>query len=173
MTAIGEYRPLDLPTRPATAAGRLRWALADGATVILRDLTHLRRAPGQLVGALAFPLVMVVLFGCVFGSAIQVPGGDCRSFLLPGLFAMTAFTGVMATSQVVAGDIQRGVMDRFRSMPMARSAVAFGQTGVEIITGVVATVLMACCGLAVGWRAVRTPGTSGRASRCCCSSATR
>jgi ABC-2 type transport system permease protein len=58
----------------------------------------------------------------------------------------------MATSQTVASDIQRGVMDRFRAMPMARSAVAFGQTGVDIIGGLVELVLMSCCGLAVSWR---------------------
>lgn len=147
MTAI------TLPTQPTSRASRVRWALADGVTVIVRNLIHLRRAPGQLVGELIFPVVMVLLFGYVFGSAIPVPGGgNYREFLLPGLFAMTAFTSVMATSQAVAGDIQRGVMDRFRAMPMARSAVPFGQTGVDIIGGLVEIVLMACCGLAVGWR---------------------
>jgi ABC-2 type transport system permease protein len=145
---------LELPAPPATALGRVRWGFADGVTVVVRNLIHLRRAPMQLVGEMIFPIVMVLLFGYVFGSAIPVPGGgNYREFLLPGLFAMTAFTSVMATSQAVAGDIQRGVMDRFRAMPMARSAVPFGQTGVDIVSGLLEIVLMACCGLAVGWRA--------------------
>jgi ABC-2 type transport system permease protein len=143
---------IDLPPRPVSPIARLRSAFADGLTIVVRDLIHLRRAPGQVVGMLVFPIIMVVMFGYVFGSAISVPGGQYREYLLPGLFVMTSVTSVMATSQLVASDIQRGVMDRFRSMPMVRSAVPFGQTGVDAIGGTVALILMACCGLAVGWR---------------------
>ncbi|HEX4063274.1 MAG TPA: ABC transporter permease [Streptosporangiaceae bacterium] len=141
-----------VPPAPATLAGRIRWALADGLTVVRRDLRHLKYQPGELVGALMFPAIMVLLFGYVFGSAISVPGGNYREYLMPGLFAMSAFTGVIATTIIVAGDAAKGVMDRFRSMPMARLAVPFGQTGADIITGSVALVIMVGCGLAVGWR---------------------
>jgi ABC-2 type transport system permease protein len=141
-----------VPPAPATLAGRIRWALADGLTVVRRDLRHLKYQPGELVGALMFPAIMVLLFGYVFGSAISVPGGNYREYLMPGLFAMSAFTGVIATTIIVAGDAAKGVMDRFRSMPMARLAVPFGQTGADIITGSVALVVMVGCGLAVGWR---------------------
>ncbi|GAB3973514.1 ABC transporter permease [Actinoallomurus acanthiterrae] len=144
---------LRLPTRPASAIGRLRWALADGRTIVRRNLGHLKAQPGELVGELVFPAVMVVMFGYVFGSAIPVPGGgNYREYLMPGLFGMTAFTGVLATSMVVAQDVGRGVMDRFRSMPVARSAVPFGQTGADIITGALGMVVMVACGFAVGWR---------------------
>lgn len=143
---------LTLPTPPATALTRLRWTFADGVTIVVRNLNHLRRAPGQLVAELIFPIIMVLLFGYVFGSAIHVPGGNYREFLMPGLFAMTAVSSVAVTGQVIAGDVQRGVMDRFRSMPMARSAVAFGQTGVDTITGGLGLLCMALCGLVVGWR---------------------
>lgn len=143
-----------LPVRPQSTAGRVRWALADGLSIVVRNLMHLRRAPILLVAELIFPVVMVLLFGYVFGSAIGVPGGgNYREYLLPGLFAMSAFTSVMVTSQAVAGDTQRGVMDRFRAMPMARSAVPFGQTGADIAGGLIEIVLMGCCGLMVGWRA--------------------
>lgn len=119
-----------------------------------RDLGHIRYAPSQLVGALVFPAIMVVLFGYVFGSAIPVPGGgDYREYLMPGLFVMTSVTGIMATLTIVAGDISRGVMDRFRSMPMARSAVPFGQTGAYAVQAVVSFVIMVGMGLVVGWRA--------------------
>jgi ABC-2 type transport system permease protein len=140
---------------PATSdarAARIRWALADGLTVVWRDLRHLKYQPGELVGALVFPALMVVLFGYVFGSAIRVPGGNYREYLMPGLFAMTAFTGVIATTVIVAGDAAKGVMDRFRSMPMARLAVPFGQTGADTVTGALALAIMVGCGLAVGWR---------------------
>ncbi|MCO6003730.1 ABC transporter permease [Actinoallomurus purpureus] len=144
---------LQIPTRPVSVAGRLRWALADGWTVVRRNLAHLKSQPGQLIAELVFPAVMVLMFGYVFGSAIPIPGGgNYREYLMPGLFGMTAFTGVLATATVVAQDAGRGVMDRFRSMPMARSAVPFGQTGADIITGALAMAGMVVCGFAIGWR---------------------
>jgi len=82
---------LEIPGPPRTWLDRLRWALRDGWTVTRREFGHIRYEPGQLVGALIFPAVMVVLFGYVFGSAIEVPGGGSyREYLIPGLFAMTA-----------------------------------------------------------------------------------
>lgn len=144
---------LQVPDAPVTTLGRLRWTLADGWTVVRRNLTQLRYSPGQLVGALVFPAIMVVLFGYVFGSAIPVPGGgNYREYLMPGLFVMASVTAVMSTMTVVATDIGRGVMDRFRSMPMARSAVPFGQSGVDVIVGAADLVVMAAIGLVVGWR---------------------
>jgi ABC-2 type transport system permease protein len=133
---------------------RLRWALADGVTVMRRDLAHGRHEPGELVGALVFPAIMVVLFGYVFGSAITVPGGgNYREYLIPGLFVMTSVTGVMTTLTGVAADISKGVMDRFRSMPMARLAVPFGRAGADIVTGGLGLAIMAGMGLLAGWRA--------------------
>ncbi|MEV0668322.1 ABC transporter permease [Actinomadura luteofluorescens] len=141
-------------TAPASRAGRLRWALTDGLTLIGRELGRIRQEPGELIAALIFPAIMVVLFGYVFGSAISVPGGgNYREYLMPGLFAMVTFTSTMAVTMRVATDASRGVMDRFRSMPMARSAVPFGQTGAEILNGVLGMVIMAVAGLVVGWRA--------------------
>jgi ABC-2 type transport system permease protein len=144
---------LELPAPPTTMAGRFRWTLVDGTTVVWRNLAQLKSQPGELVGALVFPAIMIVLFGYVFGSAIKVPGGgNYREYLLPGLFAMTSLTSLMSTMMAVATDASKGVMDRFRSMPMARSAVPFGQVGADIIVGVVGMVILAGCGLAVGWR---------------------
>ena len=141
------------PASPRGHLNRARWTLTDGLTLVWRNLVQLKSQPGELVGALVFPAVMIVLFGYVFGSAIKVPGGgDYREFLLPGLFAMTTFMSVIITMLSVATDASRGVMDRFRSMPMARSAVPFGQTGGDILIGAVGTVMMVGCGLAVGWR---------------------
>ena len=145
--------PADLPAPPTTTAGRIRWALYDGRTVARRNLAQLKAQPGELVGALIFPAIMVVLFGYVFGSAIAVPGGgNYREYLMPGLFAMTTVTGVLPTLLGMATDAGKGVMDRFRSMPIARSAVPFGQTGADIMTGVLAMTVMVGCGFVVGWR---------------------
>ncbi|MFI6299070.1 ABC transporter permease [Nonomuraea sp. NPDC050790] len=136
----------------------LRWTLADGLTLVGRELGRLRQEPGEIVGALVFPAIMVVLFGYVFGSAIQVPdGGDYREYLMPGLFAMVTFTAVTGVMARMAGDAARGVMDRFRSMPMARLAVPFGQTGSDSLIGVPLLAVMVAAGLLVGWQPHRGP----------------
>lgn len=132
---------------------RLLWTFTDGLTLVGRELGRLRQNPGELIAALIFPAVMVVLFGYVFGSAIQVPGGgNYREYLMPGLFAMVTFLAVMGVMTRMATDAARGVMDRFRSMPMARSAVPFGQTGADSLTGLLSLAIMVGAGLLVGWR---------------------
>jgi ABC-2 type transport system permease protein len=144
---------MELPSPPATPAGHFRWALRDGLTVVRRNLAQLKHQPGELVGALIFPAIMVVLFGYVFGSAITVPGGgNYREYLMPGLFAMTTVTGVLGTMLTMATDAGKGVMDRFRSMPIARSAVPFGQTGSDILVGLLSMIIIVGCGFVVGWR---------------------
>jgi ABC-2 type transport system permease protein len=138
---------------PGSPWRRVRWTVVDGLTLVGRELSRLRHEPGELIAALIFPAVMVVLFGYVFGSAIGIPGGgDYREYLMPGLFAMTTFSSVMAVTMRVATDASRGVMDRFRSMPMARSAVPFGQTGADFLAGILSLTIMAGTGLIVGWQ---------------------
>ncbi|GAA0819317.1 ABC transporter permease [Streptosporangium amethystogenes subsp. fukuiense] len=133
--------------------GRLRWTLTDGLTLVGRELSRLRQEPGQVVAALVFPVIMVVLFGYVFGSAIQVPdGGDYREYLMPGLFAMVTFSAWLGVMGRMATDASRGVMDRFRSMPMARLAVPFGQTGADLLIGLLMLAAMVATGLLVGWQ---------------------
>ncbi|XVQ14165.1 hypothetical protein ACQP1W_16960 [Spirillospora sp. CA-255316] len=93
-------------TALVSPVGRLRWTFADGLTLVGRELRRLRQEPGQIIAALIFPVVMVVLFGCVFGSAIQVPGGgDHREHLMPGLFAMVTFTAVQGVMGRMAADV--------------------------------------------------------------------
>jgi ABC-2 type transport system permease protein len=128
--------------------------MTDSWILVRRELWHLKAQPGQLVGALVFPAAMVVLFGYVFGSAIGVPGStNYREYLMPGLFSMISVMSIMLSAMAVAGDKQKGVMDRFRSMPMARLAVPFGQAGADGLIGLVQIAIMAGCGLVVGWRA--------------------
>ncbi|CAM2969062.1 ABC transporter permease [Saccharomonospora xinjiangensis] len=139
---------------PTQAGNSLRAGLSDGMTILARNLLKLKHQPGQIVATFAFPIVSVVLFGYVFGSAIPIPGGgNYREYLMPGLFVMSSVFAVMGSLTVIAKDNGLGVMDRFRSMPMARSAVPFGQTAADLVTGAGGLAVMALCGLLFGWRA--------------------
>lgn len=133
--------------------------LRDGWAIVRRNLAQLRHAPGEIVGAVIFPVIMVVIFGYIFGSAITVPGGgNYRDYLMSGMFAMTATFSLIVTMNKVAADNGKGVMDRFRSMPMARSAVPFGQTGADLIMSTLGFAIMTIVGLIVGWRIHRGIG---------------
>jgi ABC-2 type transport system permease protein len=144
---------VEAPEIPVGAAARLRWALADGLTLVRRELWQLKGQPSQLVSELAFPAALTLLFGYVFGSAITVPGGNYRAYLMPGLFALVSAFAILANAVVISMERSRGVIDRFRSMPMARLAVPLGQTASDALTGALAVVIVVGCGLAVGWRA--------------------
>lgn len=132
---------------------RWRWTFVDGWAVVRRNLLHLRHNPSEIIAMLVFPIVMIVIFGYIFGSAIPIPGGgNYREYLIPGMFAMSSAGAVAVTMQKVAADNGTGLMDRFRAMPMARSAVPFGQTGADLFTGALGLLVMILCGLATGWR---------------------
>lgn len=132
---------------------RLYWAVADCWTIVLRGLTHYVRQPSNIAWQLGFPIVSVLLFGYVFGSAMSVPGGgDYREFLMPGMFGMTMALGFMNTAYVVVYDSARGVTDRFRSMPMAPSAVVTGRGVGDLIGASVDLLVLVLTALAIGWR---------------------
>jgi len=133
-------------------------ALTDGAAAAERQLTRLRHDPGAIAVTLAAPVALVLIFGYIFGSAITVAGGaNYREFLLPGLLATTA-ANVLPSMIAMARDNTRGVVDRFRSLPIARAAVPFGQAAATTIYGLGSFVLMGLCGIAVGWRIERGAG---------------
>ncbi|MFB4193698.1 ABC transporter permease [Streptomyces carpaticus] len=149
------------PMIPTTPAARFRYAVADGWVVARRYLTHWVQEPGRIVAGLVFPGMMVLLFGYVFGSAMQVPGGgDYREFLMPGLFAMTMAMGIAVTVTAVVSDTSRGITDRFRSMPMARSAVVTGRSIADMVNSVLDLVVLLLCGLLVGWQWHNGPGSA-------------
>ena len=133
-------------------------AVTDGAAAAERQLSRLRHDPGAIALTLGAPVVLVIIFGYIFGSAISVPGGgNYREFLVPGLFATTA-ANILPSMVAMARDSSRGVVDRFRSLPIARMAVPFGQAAATTIYGLGSFVLMGLCGLAVGWRIERGAG---------------
>jgi len=141
------------PVIPRGPLDRLRWAVADAWTITRRDLTHWVHQPVQVVVGLLFPVLMVLMFGYLFGGAMSVPGGgDYREFLLPGLFALTMVFGIEATIVAVTSDAAKGVTDRFRSMPMAPSAVVVGRCTADMLNSMLGMAVLVACGLAVGWQ---------------------
>jgi ABC-2 type transport system permease protein len=144
----------ELAGPPTTVAERLRWAIADGLTVTRRNLSHIRRVPEKLLDVTLQPVIFVLLFSYVFGSAIQVPGGgNYREYLLPGIFAQSVTFLAITTAVGVADDMAKGLIDRFRSLPMARSAVLVGRALADLTHSVLGIAVMSVCGLIVGWRA--------------------
>jgi ABC-2 type transport system permease protein len=141
------------PAIPATRADRLRWTIADTWTLTVRGLNHWRRQPLQIVAGMAFMVMLVVLYAFLFGGAMTVPGGGkYLDFLMPGMFVMTMAFGMGETMAAMTVDAERGVTDRFRSMPMASGAVVLGRSVSDMIYATVGLAVMIGCGLVLGWR---------------------
>jgi ABC-2 type transport system permease protein len=138
--------------RPARPSKPVR-AVLDGWTMTKRYLAHVVRAPEEIAIYFSLPIMFVLVFGYVFGSGMVVPGeGSYREFLLPGVFAMTMLYGMGATGTAIAYDVDRGVVDRFRSMPVARSALLTGRSAADLVRAVLEMTALVACGLLVGWQ---------------------
>ena len=132
---------------------RFGWAFADAWTITRRDLTHWRLRPGAVIVGWVFPLMIVLMFGLLFGGAIRVPnGGNYFEFLMPGMFATTMLFGLETTMIAVTTDASKGVTDRFRSLPMSTSAVVLGRCIADILNSIVGLALLIGAGLLLGWR---------------------
>jgi ABC-2 type transport system permease protein len=138
---------------PDGPAARLREGLCDVRTVTLRYVLRARSQSDVIIGSLLMPVIFIVLFGYVFGSAIHVPGGHYRSYLMSGLFAQMTIFSSSTVAVAVATDMSEGVIDRFRTLPIVRSSVLLGRTLSTMIIGLPGLVVMISCGLLVGWRA--------------------
>ncbi len=139
-------------SRGPAALGRLGWVLRDSWTVARRHLTHIRYMPEKLADVTVQPLIFVFMFAYIFGSAIVVPGGHYRDFLMPGIFVQSMAFAAMSIMVGIVNDMQTGVMDRLRSLPMSRAAVLIGHTGASLIEGLLGLAVMTGAGLVVGWR---------------------
>ncbi|MEI5521511.1 ABC transporter permease [Streptomyces brasiliscabiei] len=124
----------------------------DGTAMLGRQLRRVRNNPGLLILTQVMPISMLLFFGYVFGSALAVPGEEYRRFLVPGLLVATASGGIMTGMFQAAGDTHRGVMDRFRTLPMSRAAVPLGQALADVLVTALGAVPFLLVGLAVGWR---------------------
>ena len=134
------------------AERRLQQGVLDAYTATRRFLIRGKRQPDVIFGSLLTPVIFVVLFGYVFGSSIRIPGGNYRSYLMPGLFAMSILFSSNNVAVAVATDMSEGVVDRFRTLPIARSAIVIGRSLSSFVLGIPVLAVMILCGLAVGWR---------------------
>ena len=126
--------------------------LRDSWEMVLRNLIHIKRTPELLLDVTVSPIMFVLLFSQVFGGEIEIPGMPYIDFLMAGIFVQTiAFAGIY-TSVLLANDLQKGMIDRFRSLPMAQSAVLTGRTITDLLRAVIAIAIMWIVGLVVGFR---------------------
>jgi ABC transporter DrrB family efflux protein len=128
-------------------------AVADGLVITWRNLKRIPRIPELAIFAVLQSIMFVLLFAFVFGGAIPLPGGGSyNDFLMPGIFAQTIAFASATTAVGMTDDINKGIIDRFRSLPMARSAVLTGRTTADVIYNAGILVVLMISGLAVGWR---------------------
>ena len=138
---------------PATGiGGKLRWFISDTLTITRRNLLALTRIPEALFFSTVQPIMFVLLFRYVFGGAINTPGTDYVNYLMPGIFVQTVAFGAVSTSIGLAEDLQKGLIERFRALPMARSAVLTGRTTADLVRNVFVVIIMTAVGFAVGFR---------------------
>ncbi len=160
---VGVRRDVDEPAIPGSETrgprawvSRAGWAVADSVVVARRYLSHLVYKPDEVVGTLMIPVLAVLLFGFVFGeamgAAMGVGGEDYRDFLMPGLFALTMAFGIGNTTIAVVTDVGRGVVDRFRTLPMAPFALLVGRSMADVVWAVVDLVVLVGMGLLIGWQ---------------------
>jgi ABC-2 type transport system permease protein/oleandomycin transport system permease protein len=142
----------DTRYRPVERRSRLTWAILDGWVVAKRSLLATLRVPQLIVFVIVQPIMFVVLFRYVFGGAIRVPGGEYVNFLMPGIFVQTMAFGGITTGIGLAEDMQSGLIDRFRSLPMASSAVLTGRTVADLGRNLLTIAIMLVVGFAVGFR---------------------
>src|SRR4051812_19232576 len=141
-------------TSPRVSDGH-RSLLADSRVITWRNLKRIPRIPELAIFAIFQSIMFVLLFAFVFGGAIPLPGytdpNAYRQYLMPGIFAQTIAFAAATTAVGMCDDINKGIIDRFRSLPMARSAVLIGRTSADVIynTGILAVLMIT--GVAVGW----------------------
>jgi ABC-2 type transport system permease protein len=126
--------------------------LRDSLVIAQRNIIRIKRVPDVMAFVLIQPLMFVLLFAYVFGGSIDIPGGSYREFLIAGIFAQTVVFGATFTGAGLAEDLQKGLINRFRSLPMSRSAVVAGRTASDVVYNVFSIIVMSIAGLIVGWR---------------------
>ncbi|MSY98426.1 MAG: ABC transporter permease, partial [Actinobacteria bacterium] len=155
MSAITVGRPVAL-RRPIYG-----WALHDGFVVARRNLIQTLRVPELLFFSLVQPVIFVLLFAYVFGGAIPIPGDGAssadaanayRQYLMPGIFGQTVAFAAAASTVGLAEDMSRGIIDRFRALPMSPSAVLLGRTFADAVRQILVLAVLSITGLLVGWR---------------------
>jgi ABC transporter DrrB family efflux protein len=135
-----------------TSGSAIGWAVKDALAVAGRNLIAYRRIPQLLVFSTIQPVIFVIMFRYVFGGAIKVPSGDYVDFLMPGIWVQTVVFGSLAAAVGLATDLKSGLLERFQSLPMSRSAVLAGRTIGDLVRNVFVVTLITIVGYAVGFR---------------------
>ena len=127
-------------------------ALREGLLIAGRDALHQVREPWGVVFGLAFNVMLILMFGFLFGGAIEIPGGgDYIAFLLPGMFALAMLFGLESTMTAMAEDAKRGITDRFRSLPISSASVALGRAIADLGSSALSLAVLMVGGLLIGW----------------------
>ncbi len=120
--------------------------------MVKRNLIHTKRMPEMLADVTFQPIMFVLLFAFVFGSSIAVPGSNYKEFLLPGIMGQTIAFTAFVVANGVTGDLEKGIIDRFRSLPIRQSSVIIGRAIASLLHSSIGIVVMAVTGLTIGWR---------------------
>ena len=136
-------------TTPSTTTGHV---VRDTVTLLKRSLRHVLRSPDTIITTAITPITMLLLFVYVFGSAIDVGGGDYVDYLLPGILLITIASGIAYTAFRLFTDVSGGMFERFQSMPIARSALLWGHVLTSVVANLVSLVLVVLVALAMGFR---------------------
>jgi ABC-2 type transport system permease protein len=149
------------PAAPGGASRRfpLSWTVKDVIVLTRRSLARIAREPESLMDVTVMPLVFVLLFSYVFGSAIHIPGGgNYHEYLIGGMLGMGLAGTAPGTAVGLVSDMSTGLIDRFKSLPMSRAAVLAGRTIADLLTQVIGLIVVVAAGLAIGWRVHTGPG---------------
>jgi ABC transporter DrrB family efflux protein len=143
---------LAAPALDPRPADRARDLLLDSLALARRNLEHVRQIPEKLLDVTLQPVMFVLLFAYVFGGVIHVPGGSYREYIIAGVLIQTLAFGIMGPATSIATDLNEGIVDRFRSLPMARSAYLIGHLLAEMASITLGIAVLCLSGLIVGWR---------------------
>jgi ABC-2 type transport system permease protein len=126
--------------------------MSDALVLARRNLEHVRQVPEKLIEATLQPLVLILLFAYIFGSAIELPEGSYREYLVPGVLVQVVALGIMGPGVAIATDLTEGIVDRLRSLPAKRHAYLTGHLLAALATGAIAIAFTVATGYVVGWR---------------------
>lgn len=126
--------------------------LVSSAVVVRRNLIHIKRMPELLLDVTIQPVMFVVLFAFVFGGSISVPGSNYREFLVPGIMAQTIVFSCFVVATGLTNDLEKGVVDRLKSLPISRASLLVGRSISSLIHSSIGVTVMALTGLLIGWR---------------------
>jgi ABC transporter DrrB family efflux protein len=141
-----------LPADRSRRAVEQRSLMQQSLTVVWRNLIHIRRMPEMLLDVTIQPVMFVLLFAYVFGGSIDIPGSNYKEFLLPGIMAQTMVFSSAIVAMGLTNDLEKGIVDRFKSLPMSRSAVLVGRSISSLIHSSIGILVMGVTGLLIGWR---------------------